>query len=376
MTNRNKIYKYLYILLSNNSITSYNAARKTKVKFPKIKLTTAKLHLVIASFRSKYIVDRKRKYSKSELRLLYTWYKNIRNVDLIIKYFNKKYNHDITKRSLALLMSRHRIKKGKRNAKKFIISADDEYKIIKLYKSGLRASQIANIFGFKTRKSIYDILISHNIPRREHSEYTSYKDFVLNKIDSQFKAYYVGLMITDGYVTKEESGRVFFGIQLVDLDCIQYLSKNINVTYTTIKANSEKHQTMYRVVIYGKRFIEPFARFGVEKNKSLTCKGPKLFDCEMKFIPQILRGMIDGDGWIRKDGKEFFFCSASIDLANWVKNSLEFIGMKCLKVSFKDNGYNGMYYVRTALKSNIKILKNIIYDGDFGMHRKYARLYQ
>lgn len=376
MNQKNKIYKYLYVTLTNNSITSYNAARKIKEKFPKIEATTEKLKEFIVKFRRKYISYNNQKYSSAEIRLLCLWYKNIKNIKLIVEYFNKKYNHEITERSLSLLMSRHGIKKGKRNAKKFIISNKDEYKIIEYYNKGYSAHTIADIFGFKTSKSIYDILNSHNVRRRNNAEYTDYKDFTLNKIDSKFKAYYIGLMITDGYVTREENGRTFFGIQLVDLDCIEYLSNNIKVNYTIIKKKNNNCKTMYRIVVYGKRFIESFNRLGVTKNKSLNCKGPKLFDSETTFIPQILRGMIDGDGWIRKDGKEFFYCSASKDLAVWTKNALESLGMHNLNFCFKDNGYHGMYYIRSAIKDNIDILKNVIYNENFGMYRKYARLHQ
>lgn len=376
MDQKNKIYKYLYAILTNNSITSYNAARKTKEKFPTIELTTEKLKEFIVNFRRKYISYNNQKYSSTEIRLLCLWYKNIKNIKLIVEYFNKKYNHKITERSLSLLMSRHGIKKGKRNAKKFIISNRDEYKIIEYYNKGYSARTIADIFGFKTSKSIYDILDSHNVRRRNNAEYTNYKDFTLNKIDSKFKAYYVGLMITDGYVTQEENGRTFFGIQLTDLDCIEYLSDNIKVNYTIIKKKNNNCKTMYRVIIYGKRFLESFNRFGVTRNKSLNCKGPKLFDSEIIFVPQILRGMIDGDGWIRKDGKEFFYCSASKDLAVWTKNALESLGMNNLNFFFKNNGYHGMYYIRSAIKANIDILKNVIYNKNFGMYRKYARLHQ
>lgn len=86
--------------------------------------------------------------------------------------------------------------------------------------------------------------------------------------------------------------------------------------------------------------------------------------------------MLDGDGWIRKDGKEFFFCSASKEMAEWFCTELINLGMINITYKFSPNDYNGVYYVRTAIKSNIAILKTKIYNTSYGMSRKYNKLHQ
>lgn len=48
--------------------------------------------------------------------------------------------------------------------------------------------------------------------------------------------------------------------------------------------------------------------------------------------------------------------------------------MKKLKVSYTKNDFNGIYFLRTARKENIEILKDVIYDVPFGMSRKFKLL--
>lgn len=49
--------------------------------------------------------------------------------------------------------------------------------------------------------------------------------------------------------------------------------------------------------------------------------------------------------------------------------------MKRIKIKHVENNYNGMYYLRTAKKENIEVLKNVIYADQFGMSRKYKLLH-
>ena len=60
--------------------------------------------------------------------------------------------------------------------------------------------------------------------------------------------------------------------------------------------------------------------------KSKILKGPQLFEEEEKFIPYIIRGIIDGDGTVcptSYGGPQFRIITASYDFALWLKDILE-----------------------------------------------------
>ena len=319
-----------------------------------------------------------KKYSKLVKRKILYMYVNCKNTDKLIKYFNEKYNLNLNKSYLKKLACNKNMKKKKFNSTvKRNVSLSEELEIINLYNKGFSSLQIAKMYGYKGKKSILDILKSHNINRRKCSynqeNNKSYKDFSLKVLNSFEKAYFIGLLITDGYVN---SNRNSIGLELTDLDAMEFLSKYINVKIVPIKPKKITHKEKYRLTLYGENYIEECKRFGITDCKTFTTDGCKLTPQENKYITYIIRGVIDGDGWIRKDGKEFFISSASKLFIEWCEQVLLNIGMNNIRPKFIKNESNGIYLIRTANKENIKILKEKIYDIPFGMSRKYDRLYE
>ena len=108
--------------------------------------------------------------------------------------------------------------------------------------------------------------------------------------------------------------------------------------------------------------------------KTFSLIGPDLYDGEIKYLSYIVRGIIDGDGWIRKDGREFFISSASNEFIKWCKKALIYLGFEDLEARFITNEFNGIYIIRSAKKYNLEVLKNKVYNKPFGMERKYKLL--
>lgn len=303
-------------------------------------------------------------------KILYLYSKFI-NTDKLIKYLNSKYNYGLTRDRIKDLASRYNVKKETKNMyKQSYIIREDEFEIVKLYKSGMSSDEIAKLYSYKTRNSILQKLEKMNVKRRDSNEMKiknkTYNEFDIEIIDCEFKAYLIGLLLTDGYVNVE---RNYFGIDLIDEDCIKFLAHKINCKYSIVKRNGVKDK--YRLIIYGRKYIEQLNRFSIVARKTFNTEKPELNKDEFKYIAYLLRGAIDGDGWIRKDGREFFICSASKAMITWYKGCLEYLGMEELRFIYKANEYNGIYLIRSARKENIEILRNHIYNNDFGMNRKY-----
>ena len=112
-------------------------------------------------------------------------------------------------------------------------------------------------------------------------------------------------------------------------------------------------------------------RFGVVERKSLTLQPPKLKKSEVQYISYLLRGIIDGDGWIRNDAGEFFICSMSKDFLEWCKRVFEkhynFIPLNLIQ------GENDIWSLRSSDERNMMLLYVYVYYSSFGMQRKYNK---
>lgn len=365
-----RVLKKIYKLRQENN-TTQELARKIKAIFQNLPITTENLQKDIKKIFGPKVASAK--YTKYEINVLIRLYQSNATVENIIKYFKNRFNNILTPSSLRILMSEHKIKRIKRTrVPRIKVSQEDEKTIIKKYIAGKSSEYLAKEYGFKTSKSILDILKQYNIKRRTRSEYTTYCDLSFEKIDNNFKAYLIGFLITDGYIIKETEG---FALQIGDKDAIDFFANKLNLKVLKIKKKNPNCIPLYRIVIFGKERVEQLKRFGIIPRKSLVTPGLNLLEEENKYIPYVLRGMIDGDGWIRKDGKEFFLSTASKKLAEWSLRAFKEIGMEDLKIKYASNNWSGIYYIRSGKQENIKILKEKIYDIPYGMERKYKKLH-
>ena len=256
-----------------------------------------------------------------------------------------------------------------------ILSNEEEKQLVEDYRNGISVTSLMIKYGFATKKSITDKIKKHfpesydEIVKEAKTNRKGYC-YKLEKIRNEFDAYFVGLLLTDGYISNNK-----VGIDLTDEDCIQFLSKVINKPYKTYNNNNNNCLPKHRLVLSDNELVENLRRFGVVPNKSLTLEPPILFAEEEKFIPYIIRGIIDGDGGVSPTSygaPQMYIVSMSSQFAEWIKYVLE------NKLYMKDVSIhqhkNGIYRVETANKQNIEKLLVLAYDKPFGMNRKYNLL--
>lgn len=251
------------------------------------------------------------------------------------------------------------------------LTIEQEYEIKEKYEQGQSVKELAESYGFKQKKSIYDIIARRGGKTRTFQETLEAKNpkrkMSFKKIDSPFKAYFIGLMLTDGWVTNRNA----IGLSMTDEDVIEFVCKNFGKKPAEIKKPGNR-KLQYRFMMCSERIVEELRRFGIVERKSLTLQPPRLKRSEVEYIPYLIRGIIDGDGWIRKDGKEFFICSMSKDFLIWCKDVFEkhykFVPMNLFK------GSNGVWCLRTSDDRNMMLLYVHIYYSQFGMKRKRERL--
>lgn len=323
-------------------------------------------------------VSKKYKYYEKdfEKKLAIKLYTEFYNTQKVIQYMKEKHNIDFTEQQLRILAHNAGKKKILRQNTVTVskYSYLEEQQIVKDYLNGMTLMELANKYNYKTHGSIIGKLKKYNIVVRTKKEVydknKTYKDFSFKRIDCDWKAYYLGLLLTDGCVQGTR-----LGLGLIDEDAIKFLSEKINVKYEVRKYKNDSRKAMYGIGIYSPELIEDIKRYGLVERKTWTLQPPKLYDDELKFLPYLFKGIIDGDGHISKDGKGFSIGSASKDFIYWCKDILEsYFGMKNIIIThIKDIDF---YNLHSSRKYNIEILKNTIYKDDMGMKRKYNRLHQ
>lgn len=250
------------------------------------------------------------------------------------------------------------------------LTSEQELEMVKRYVDGERAKDLIKEYGFKTTKSLEDKVKKYGFKMRTREEsellHKKHRSFSVDKIDSPFKAYWLGLMITDGWI----DGKGTICLSMADNDVIEFVSNIIGKEYTTIER--DERQTQYRIAFNHPQLLKELNYRGIHNKKSKTKEYVIFHDDEQKYLPYFIRGVIDGDGWIRKDGKEFFICSGSEQFAYFIKDLLE---NKLYMTSLNIVENLDSWTVRSAETKNINILKYVIYDKPYGMNRKYNVLH-
>lgn len=208
------------------------------------------------------------------------------------------------------------------------LSNEQEIQIVEEYKNGTPCKILMNKYGFKTQKSITDKIKKHFPDSYKEiiaqGQYNRKKyHYTLKEIKSEFDGYFLGLLLTDGYVSLGNNNRKRneVGIDLIDKDCISFLSQSIGKTYyqyESYQKNKFNQKARYRLVLEDEELVKNLQRFGVVPQKTKTLQPPKLYPQEEKFLPYIIRGIIDGDGSVSSTsygGAQFRIVTASLDFA-------------------------------------------------------------
>lgn len=218
--------------------------------------------------------------------------------------------------------------------------------------------------------------------------YLLYNDEYFNCIDTKEKAYWLGFICADGYVTSDNR----FGMELsIDdishmqsfLDSLEYNGK----IRTRIRDNGI---TSCQFQIKNSILYNNLLKCGVTRNKTESLSFPDESILQREFYPHFIRGFFDGDGSfvfyeyerLRKDRGNRIYNNTYKEIS-LVCNSLDFIESIKL-IIFEECGadfnltYNSrdkLPTLRTSKAENLAKFINYIYptDNEICLLRKYKK---
>lgn len=188
---------------------------------------------------------------------------------------------------------------------KFTIKEEKE--IIQQYQEGKSMAALGRTWGCDP-STIKNIMKAYGVPGRTLSEARrNYLNYTINedsfsKIDSPDKAYWLGVMYSDGYITKTEYTNKF-GIAVAERDrkWLEKFKQFLNYSgeikeYETGKTSFVPELPYVRLLIGNNKIVEDLINLGVVENKTkLIKKLPNI-----SYLDDFIRGYIDGDGALTK----------------------------------------------------------------------------
>lgn len=142
----------------------------------------------------------------------------------------------------------------------------------------------------------------NNLSRHQYKKDLNY----FKVIDRRDKAYTLGFLLTDGSIGKR--GVLRFEISEKDIEVLDYIRSNISpespikyVERTRVMNQYTWTSKTVLVTFKAKNYLEDLKVYGIVPSK--TYKRQILPNIPEEFMPDLIRGIFDGDGSVYIDGK-------------------------------------------------------------------------
>lgn len=211
-----------------------------------------------------------------------------------------------------------------------------------------------------------------NFPHYKHTINHNY----FNIIDSEDKAYFLGLLYADGCISKNRN-RIQIKLQDYDkeilekfIKCLDYSKKLKIKKYSNIK---NTYRDQYLLTIDSKKIKEDLIKNGCIPNKCQLIKLPNIDDY---LIHHFIRGFFDGDGSIVIDkyNNKRFSLTSNYEFLDEIQNILiKKCNLKKIKICKVYNSFTLHY----GGNKSCERIKDFLYeDSNFFLERKRNKFYE
>ena len=186
------------------------------------------------------------------------------------------------------------------------LSKENEIQIIEYYKTKpMTIKELCNKFNL-CNVTIIKILNKYNIKRYNRTKLFSPQldEHYFENIDNEEKAYFLGLIVSDGCIYSQDirSSMVVITLQGCDKYILEHFIKCIK---------SNKHITSdgrgcFEIQILSDIMVNDLRKYGLFENKSLHTIFPK--NLPKDLYCHFIRGLIDGDGSISFYNRQNRYC--------------------------------------------------------------------
>ena len=245
--------------------------------------------------------------------------------------------------------------------------------ITQLYQSGKTAKEILKKYSHKIKceNTIINIVERNGVKSRPRGVTTYFDKEYFRTIDTEAKAYYLGLLLTDGNVFKMKRNTDQYRIQLSlkydDVDIIQRFKEELDAT-TKISHYNKNGRNECMFAVHSKEMAHDLSKYGLHERKTFEAELTNLVPKELYV--HYIRGIFDGDGtvYITKSNELRFGFYGTHKLVYQVEQYLiDEIGINNNSIFDKDT----VSFVTFAKKQDVINFYNLIYSNShFYLNRK------
>lgn len=243
------------------------------------------------------------------------------------------------------------------------------------FSNGHSLKETSNFFNvnYHTLKQLL-IKFGYRKPIKSLTHQRVSKITYFDSIDSHEKAYFLGLLYSDGYISSTPYGvNVGIALQLQDKYILDFLKQELGVNNKiSIYKNSAKFsvtcQNLYNKLLF----------YGIKENKShLDFTLPNI---DNKYINSFILGYFDGDGCVTIKSSGYsvvsICCNSKVFLEH-IQKYLNAQNITTRPITIEKRKHNNLYVLYLSKRENQLKFKNFIYkNSKIFLKRKYDKFLQ
>lgn len=235
-------------------------------------------------------------------------------------------------------------------------------KIVELKQQGKGVTQIGRELNLD-RKSISKTLKNLGY----FTERNPIEKNIFSKIDTEEKAYWLGMLYADGAINKT-TGQVCLALQAQDINHLEKLKAFLKCNN---KISYDKYGNSYRLSFCCKQITKDLINLGCVPQKSLILTFPGDDKVPQQFKKDFLRGYVDGDGCLSFTDKSYSFQITSTE--SFLNEAIDYFGWKRCKL---DNSGQAKTWRCGDKKLVPQYLKILYENSTIYLDRKYEKYKQ
>lgn len=200
-------------------------------------------------------------------------------------------------------------------------------------------------------------------------------------IDSEDKAYWLGFIYADGYITSA-SDKIGITLSYEDKEHLELFSKCISSTYPIKEyiqySGFSVGNKFCRILISSRKMKQDLKDKGVSENKTTIIKFPSEKQVPRNLLNHFIRGYLDGDGSITthsktKNNKKNYSIKIC-GTCEFIEGFKKTFGLSIKKEQrYGDRNVNNYSLTIAGNKQVLKILNSIYKNSNFYLKRKYNK---
>ena len=264
------------------------------------------------------------------------------------------------------------------------IDEETRQKIIQDYINGKSLRQIEKDYNV-TRNTVSKYLTKINVKTTQGNHYRTYyhNEDYFDVIDTEEKAYWLGFMFADGYITNYANryGQDQFGLSVAkeDVEILYKFKKSLEATnpiHIYERNPNTNGQSLCRLHLTSQKTVDDLIKHGCVKQKSIVLKPPT--GVPNNLIKDFIRGFFDGDGSITKSKNDNYHntngyiyginITTTKEMALWLQANFDMGSV--IKESRREHTY---YYSLGGHRQVIAFYHQLYDNATIYMTRKYLR---